>query len=82
MSKRPHEGPGVVGGRGGVGVGLHLSIKEVGSEDRWGGAFSHFGDDKFLDLAKLKNSTIKYGNICYGQYGKVWYEYRMVWFMV
>ena len=47
-----------------------------------GGAFSHFGDDKFLDLAKLKNSTIKYGNICYGQYGKVWYEYRMVWFMV
>ena len=44
MSKRPHKGPGVVGGRGG---GLRLSSKEVGPEGRWGGAFPHFGGDKF-----------------------------------
>ena len=45
MSKRPHKGPGVVGGRGGAGLGL--SIKEVGPQGRWGGALSQFGDDKF-----------------------------------
>ena len=35
MSKRPHKGPGVVGGKGGGGGGgggLRLSIKEVGPE--------------------------------------------------
>ena len=42
MSKRPHKGPGVVGGRGGE-VGLRLSIKEVGPEGRSEGAILHFG---------------------------------------
>ena len=41
MSKSPHKGPGVVGGGGGGG-GLRLSIKEVGLEGRWGGAFFAF----------------------------------------
>ena len=48
--KLPHKGPGAVGERG-RGLGgrwrLQLSIKEVGCEGRWGGAFSHFGGDKF-----------------------------------
>ena len=43
MSKRPHKGPGVVGGRG---PGLRLSIKEVGPEGRSVGALSQFGGDK------------------------------------
>ena len=46
----PHKGPGVVGGRGG-GVGLWLSIKEVGPEGRRGGAFFAFCGDKFGYLA-------------------------------
>ena len=29
------------------GGGLRLSSKEVGPEGRWGGAFPHFGGDKF-----------------------------------
>ena len=41
--KRPHKGPGVVGGRG---PGLRLSIKEVGPEGRSVGALSQFGGDK------------------------------------
>ena len=45
MSKRPHKGPGAVGGRGGG--GLRLSIIEVGPESRRGVAFSHFGGDNF-----------------------------------
>ena len=34
-------------GGGGGGVGLRLSIKEVGPEGRSEGAISHFGGDKF-----------------------------------
>ena len=60
-------------------MGLRLSIKELGPEGRYGGAFSYFDGDKFWDLAKIKQiqrlNMVIYVMVIMVRYGMgiVWY---------